>query len=223
MGQLDHLFHNNRRWADEVRTRDPEFFERLSRQQAPEYLWIGCSDSRVPANTIIGLPPGEIFVHRNLANMVKHSDLNCLSVMQFAIDVLQVKHVIICGHYGCAGVKASLSGDRLGLSDNWLGQMRDIREKHGRLLDDCESEALRLDRLCELNVVEQVGYACQTTVVQDAWRRGQALTLHGWVYGLEDGLLHDLHVSTPDPETLNARLGAIPSGRAPLVTDTELY
>jgi carbonic anhydrase len=228
MGKLDHLFHNNREWADEIRARDPEFFERLCRQQAPEYLWIGCSDSRVPANTITGLPPGEIFVHRNLANMVKHSDLNCLSVMQFAIDVLKVKHVIVCGHYGCAGVKTSFSGDRLGLSDNWLAQMRDIREKHEHVLASCENETQRLDRLCELNVVEQVSFACQTTIVQDAWRRGQPLTLHGWVYGLKDGLLHDLHVSASDPESFQSRLskarpGAIKPPAAPALTDTAIY
>ena len=199
MGQLDHLLQNNRDWAAEVCARDPAFFDRLSGQQAPQYLWIGCSDSRVPANTIVDLPPGEVFVHRNLANMVKHADMNCLSVMQFAIDVLQVRHIIICGHYGCSGVRAAFSDERLGISDNWLRQMHDIREKHRDTLGACRDEHHRYNTLCEINVMEQVANACQTTVVQDAWQRGQLLSVHGWIYGVHNGLLRDLQVSADNP------------------------
>ena len=171
---------------------EPDFFSRLSGQQAPRYLWIGCSDSRVPANQIVGLPPGEMFVHRNIANVVVHSDLNCLSVMQFAVEYLRVQHIIVCGHYGCGGVTAALRGDTLGLVDNWLRHVQDIRWKHHRELDALAGDEARRDRLCELNVIEQVINAAQTTVVRDAWARGQALSVHGWVYGLEDGLLRDL-------------------------------
>jgi len=194
MSDLDQLFANNRRWSEGIRGRDPGFFDRLSRQQAPKYLWIGCSDSRVPANEIVDLLPGELFVHRNVANVVVHTDLNCLSVMQFAIDMLKVRHVIVCGHYGCSGVQAALRGDRLGLSDNWLRHIQDVRDKHRAHLSQL-SDAARAERLCELNVIEQVLHVCETTIVRDAWERGQELSVHGWVYGLHDGLLRDLDVT----------------------------
>ena len=176
-------------------SREPGFFTRLAAQQAPDYLWIGCSDSRVPANEIVGLLPGELFVHRNVANVVVHTDLNCLSVLQFAIDVLRVEHVIVCGHYGCGGVRAALSAQRLGLIDNWLRHVQDVRERHAQLVDDVPGDDARVDRLCELNVIDQARHVCETTVVQDAWARGQSLTVHGWVYGLDDGRLRDLNVS----------------------------
>jgi carbonic anhydrase len=191
MRTLAHLFANNRAWSSRIRNQDPEFFARLSRQQRPEYLWIGCSDSRVPANEIVDLLPGELFVHRNVANVVVHTDLNCLAVMQFAIDMLKVEHVIVCGHYGCSGVQAALRGERLGLSDAWLRHIQDVRDKHRAHLSRLP-EAARADRLCELNVIEQVRHVCETTIVRDAWDRGQALSIHGWVYGLHDGLLRDL-------------------------------
>ena len=187
MSALDHLLHNNREWADQVRRDDPQFFKRLSQQQAPKYLWIGCSDSRVPANQIMGLAPGEVFVHRNIANVVVHADLNCLSVIQFAVDLLKVEHILVVGHYGCSGVHASLTGTRVGLADNWLRHVGDVAQKHAALLDGFDSESLRHGRLCELNVIEQVNNVCQTTIVQDAWARGQALSVHGLVYGLHDG------------------------------------
>ena len=192
MSLIDHLFENNRAWAAEHTRRDPEFFRRLSQQQAPEYLWIGCSDSRVPANEIVGLEPGELFVHRNVANVVVHADLNCLSVMQFAVDVLQVKHIIVCGHHGCGGVRAALHNDRIGLADNWLRHVQDVAIKHRAELDALSDVRAREDRLCELNVGEQVVNVCQTTVVRDAWARGQSLAVHGVVYDLRDGLLQDL-------------------------------
>ena len=192
MGQLDHLFAQNRAWADAIRARDPEFFPTLSRQQSPQYLWIGCSDSRVPANEIVNLLPGELFVHRNIANVVVHTDLNCLSVMQFAVDVLKVKHIIVCGHYGCSGVRAALRCDRIGLADNWLRHVQDVCEKHRDCVHAAGGEQARTDRLCELNVIEQVGNVCQTTILRDAWERGQAVTVHGWIYGLEDGLIRNL-------------------------------
>jgi carbonic anhydrase len=192
MLDLTQLLANNRAWAAETTRRDPDFFQRLSQQQAPQHLWIGCSDSRVPANQIVGLPPGEMFVHRNVANVVVHADLNCLSVIQFAVEVLRVRHIIVCGHYGCGGVWAALRNDRLGLIDNWLRHVQDVRGKHRTQLDALPDEARRHDRLCELNVIEQVGNVCQTTVVQDAWERGQSLAVHGWVYGLKDGLVRDL-------------------------------
>jgi carbonic anhydrase len=192
MRALRQLFDNNRVWAERLRRQDPEFFRKLSQQQSPAYLWIGCSDSRVPANEIVGLLPGELFVHRNIANLVVHTDLNCLSVMQFAVDVLQVRHIIVCGHYGCSGVRAALRRDRLGLSDNWLRHVQDVRQKHGDTLAARTSESAAGDCLCELNVIEQVANVCQTTIARDAWERGQALAVHGWVYGLKDGLLRDL-------------------------------
>ena len=198
MRELSQLFENNRRWAARILRQDPEFFSKLSRQQSPAYLWIGCSDSRVPANEIVGLLPGELFVHRNIANLVVHTDLNCLSVMQFAVDVLQVKHVIVCGHYGCSGVGAALRRDRIGLSDNWLRHVQDVRQKHEARLGRAADETAAADLLCELNVIEQVANVCQTTIVRDAWERGQQLIVHGWVYGLSDGLLRDLHTTVAD-------------------------
>ena len=189
---LEDLLRNNRLWAERVRHEDPGFFKRLSRQQAPKYLWIGCSDSRVPANQILGLDPGEVFVHRNIANLVVHTDLNCLSVIQFAIDMLKVEHILIVGHYGCSGVHASLTGSRVGLADNWLRHVGDVAQKHATLLDAVELESMRHARLCELNVIEQVANVCQTTVVQDAWARGQSLSVHGWIYGLHDGKVRQL-------------------------------
>lgn len=200
MRTLSHLFENNRAWAGRLRRQDPDFFRRLSRQQKPGYLWIGCSDSRVPANEIVGLLPGELFVHRNIANLVVHTDLNCLSVMQFAVDILKVRHVIVCGHYGCSGVGTALKRHRIGLSDNWLRHVQDVREKHRDCLASSVSESAACDRLCELNVIEQVANVCQTTIVQDAWKRGQRLSVHGWIYGLEDGLLRDLNMTVTDPE-----------------------
>jgi carbonic anhydrase len=207
MQTLSHLFDNNKAWAGRIRQQDPEFFLKLSRQQLPTYLWIGCSDSRVPANQIVGLAPGELFVHRNLANLVVHTDLNCLSVLQFAVDILKVRHVIVCGHYACSGVQAALRRDRLGLSDNWLRHVQDVREKHeGGGGDDSKAS----DRLCELNVIEQVANVCQTTIARDAWERGQELAVHGWIYGLQDGLLRDLNVTVADfHETLPVYLAAI--------------
>ncbi|MEZ5966310.1 MAG: carbonate dehydratase [Planctomycetota bacterium] len=194
MTELDRLLANNRDWSVRMRRDDPEFFARLAAAQAPKYLWIGCSDSRVPANQIIGLLPGEIFVHRNVANVVLHADLNCLSVLQFAVDVLAVEHVMVTGHYGCGGVAAALADRRLGLVDNWLRHVQDVQRKYETQLEATPAEG-RHDRLCELNVIEQVHNVCQTTIVQDAWTRGQRLLVHGFIYSLDDGLLRDLHVS----------------------------
>jgi carbonic anhydrase len=192
MRTLNHLFANNRAWAAEMIRQDPGFFERLVRQQAPQYLWIGCSDSRVPANQIVGLAAGEMFVHRNVANVVVHTDLNCLSAMQFAVEVLRVKHIIVCGHYGCGGVLGALRDDKLGLIENWLRHVQDVRAKHQAQLDALPTEAERHHRLCELNVLEQVVNVSRTTVVRDAWARGQEVAVHGWVYDIGDGLLRDL-------------------------------
>jgi carbonic anhydrase len=189
------LFENNRAWAEQIRERDPQFFSKLSQQQSPQYLWIGCSDSRVPANEIVGLLPGELFVHRNVANVVVHTDLNCLSVMQFAIDVLKVRHIIVVGHYGCSGVHAALRGDRLGLVDNWLRHVQDVRQKHEQRIAQLSDAGQQGDLLCELNVIEQVTNVCQTSIVRDAWERGQEVSVHGWVYGLKDGLVRDLHMT----------------------------
>ena len=189
---LEELFANNRAWSAAVSEQDPDFFARLSRQQAPQYLWIGCSDSRVPANQIVGLLPGEMFVHRNVANVVVHADLNCLSTIQFAVDVLHVKHIIVCGHYGCAGVRAALLDEKLGLIDNWLRHVQDVREKHRGELESLRDDDERHARLCELNVIDQVENVTSTTVVRDAWARGDQLTVHAWIYSLTDGLLHDL-------------------------------
>ncbi len=198
MRSLARLFGTNRAWAESVRNQDPEFFEKLVSQQSPDYLWIGCADSRVPANEIVGLLPGELFVHRNVANVVVHTDLNCLSVLQYAVDVLDVEHVIVCGHYGCGGVQAALRGSRLGLIDNWLRHVQDVRKKHAVSIDALPDDAARLHRLCELNVMEQVLNVCETTIVQSAWDRGKKLEVHGWIYDLKDGLLNDLAVCVAD-------------------------
>ena len=195
MSALQHLFEKNRAWADRIRQEDPEFFLKLSQQQSPDYLWIGCSDSRVPANEIVDLLPGELFVHRNIANLVVHTDLNCLSVIHFAVDILKVRHVIVCGHYGCSGVRAALRRDRLGLSDNWLRHIQDVQQKHAATVASAGDDAQAADRLCELNVIEQVVNVCETTIARDAWERGQELTVHGWAYGLKDGLVRDLKTS----------------------------
>jgi carbonic anhydrase len=199
MDTLPHLLQQNKAWADSIRRRDPQFFEKLSLQQSPEYLWIGCSDSRVPANEIIGLLPGEVFVHRNVANVVVHTDLNCLSVIQFAVDVLKVKHIMVVGHYGCGGVRAVVRCERVGLADNWLRHVQDVQEKHNACLCQLEENA-RGARLCEFNVIEQVANVWQTSIVRDAWARGQELTIHGWIYGLRDGLLRDLNCSASNPQ-----------------------
>jgi carbonic anhydrase len=191
---LSELFAKNRAWAAEMTRQDPQFFSRLASQQAPQYLWIGCSDSRVPANQIVGLLPGEMFVHRNVANVVVHADVNCLSAMQFAVDVLRVRHIIVCGHYGCGGVLAALRDERLGLVDNWLRHVQDVRIKHKTEMEALATEAQRHRRLCELNVIEQVQNVSQTTVVREAWSRGQPLAIHGWVYDVADGLLRDLDI-----------------------------
>jgi len=192
MRSLSHLIENNRAWSERRRQIDPEFFARLSQQQRPRYLWLGCADSRVPANDIVGLLPGELFVHRNIANVVVHTDLNCLSVLQFAVDVLNIEHVIVCGHYGCSGVSAALQNQRVGLADNWLRHVQDVHSKHETRVAAMPDTPHRIDRLCELNVIEQVANVCQTTIVRDAWERGKELAVHGWVYGLKDGLVRDL-------------------------------
>ena len=194
MSDLAHLLANNREWSEAIRAKEPDFFKQLEGVQKPEYLWICCSDSRVPANQITGLLPGEVFVHRNVANVVVHTDLNCLSVIQFAVEVLKVRHVLVVGHYGCGGVLAALSNRRLGLIDNWLRHIQDVRNKHAQLLERFPEEE-RHDRLCELNVIEQVSNVCATTIVQEAWEKGQDLTVHGWVYRLSNGLIRDLKVS----------------------------
>lgn len=201
---LDHLFHNNAQWVDEMLAADPDYFRRLKDQQSPEFLWIGCSDSRVPANQIIGLPPGEVFVHRNIANVVVHTDLNCLSVLQFAVDRLKVRHVMVVGHYGCSGVGAALFSRRVGLADNWLRHIEDVRHKHAQLLDNWPLGEARHRRLVELNAVEQVVNVCHTTIVQDAWARDQPLTIHGWVYGVHDGRLRNLGMTVSEPGALDA-------------------
>jgi carbonic anhydrase len=194
------LLQNNRDWANNITERDPGFFKKLAGQQSPEYFWIGCSDNRVPANDLLGLLPGELFVHRNIANVVVHTDLNCLSVLQFAVDVLKVKHIIVCGHYGCSGVHAALTRRRVGLADNWLQHVQDVHEKHAHCFHESMSERSRHDRLCELNVLEQVDNICRTTIVRDAWERGQPLTIHSLIYGVGDGLLRALSSSIENPE-----------------------
>lgn len=204
MSSLSTLIEKNRRWAAETGERDPDFFPRLARQQKPEYLWIGCADSRVAANTICGLDPGEIFVHRNIANVVVHTDLNMLSVLQYAVDALKVKNVIVCGHYGCGGVLAAMQGVRLGLIDNWLRHIQDVQTKYQDDLDQLDSPQAQSDRLCELNVIEQLANVCRTSVVQDAWDRGQSLTVHGLIYGLQDGLLRELKVRVSGPDELDS-------------------
>jgi carbonic anhydrase len=203
---LSDLFERNRDWADAMTARDPEFFTRLTQQQTPKYLWIGCSDSRVPANEIVDLPPGAMFVHRNVANVVVQTDFNCLSVLQYAIDVLKVEHVIVCGHYGCGGVKAADANSKFGLIDNWLRHIQDVKEKHRACLDALTGDPdYRLDRLCELNVIEQAHNVCETTVVQDAWERGQKVAVHGWIYRLRDGLLRDLDITVTGYDELAER------------------
>jgi len=200
VSKLDVLFEKNRDWALSVKTSDPLFFEKLSAQQSPDYLWIGCSDSRVPANQIVGLMPGEVFVHRNVANMVVHTDLNCLTVLQYAVDVLQVKHVMVVGHYGCGGVAAAYENADNGLIDNWLRNIKDVQHHHQLQLDAIEDKTQRLELLCELNVISQVSNVCHTTIVQNAWQRGQPLAVHGWVYSLKDGLLKDLNCTVDSLE-----------------------
>ncbi|MDI1253281.1 carbonate dehydratase [Thermomonas sp.] len=208
MSALDQLLRNNRDWAERVSREDPDFFERLSTQQAPKYLWIGCSDSRVPANQVVDLTPGEVFVHRNIANVVVHTDLNCLSVIQFAVDVLKVEHILVVGHYGCGGVHAALTNARVGLADNWIRHVGDVAVKHADLLESIDGANLRHDRLCELNALEQVAHVCQTTIVQDAWAHGQQLSVHGWVYTLRDGLVHDLGLDVNAPAVLESQYAA---------------
>lgn len=204
MDELTHLAANNRRWAEAIKAQDPDFFERLSLQQSPEYLWIGCADSRVPANQIIGLDPGEIFVHRNVANLVVHTDLNLLSVLQFAVEYLKVKHVIVCGHYGCGGVAAAYDSKSLGLIDNWLRNIKDTYHRHRDELETLPTREARIDRLCELNVIAQVNRVAQTPIVQNAWQRGQSLSIHGWIYSIRDGLLQDLKVRVSQAEQVDA-------------------
>lgn len=202
MNKLPQLFANNRAWAEALNREKPGFFQQLSGQQSPKYMWIGCADSRVPANEIVGLMPGEVFVHRNVANVVVHTDLNCLSVLQYAVDVLRVEHVIVCGHYGCGGVQAAWSGASLGLIDNWIRHVKDVAEKYGADIAKRPDEQTRMDRLCELNVIEQVLHVCRTTIVLDAWKRGQPLTVHGWVYRLQTGLLKEISVCIDGSQSL---------------------
>ncbi|MCK5739685.1 carbonate dehydratase [bacterium] len=196
------LFEQNQAWAKKVKADDPDFFKKLSRQQQPEYLWIGCADSRVPANQIVGMLPGELFVHRNIANMVIHTDLNCLSVLQYAVDVLKVKHIIICGHYGCGGIQAAMENRKHGLIDNWLRHIKDVYRYHQAQIDVLKTDTEKLNLLCELNVQEQVANVCHTTIVQNAWNSGQELAVHGWIYSIDDGILHDLNISFNCPDEI---------------------
>ena len=198
MKTLKKFFESNRKWAEKIKETDPDFFAKLSRQQTPEYLWIGCSDSRVPSNQIAGMLPGEIFVHRNIANVVIHTDLNCLSVLQFAVEVLKVKHIIVCGHYGCGGIKAALERTSYGLIDTWLRHIKDVYRYHQEKLDEIKDEEDKLNLLCELNVIEQVANVCHTSIVQKAWKAGQELSVHGWIYSIEDGILKDLEVTVDE-------------------------
>jgi len=198
------LFEQNRAWAAKIKQEDPDFFLRLSQQQNPEILWIGCSDSRVPANQLLRLAPGEVFVHRNIANVVVHTDLNCLSVIQYAVEVLKVRHIIVCGHYGCGGVEAALGNQELGLIDNWLRHIKDVYRYHESKIDACANPRERLDLLCELNVIEQVANVCHTTIVQRAWKSGHDLAVHGWIYSIEDGILKDLAVGVSGKEGISA-------------------
>jgi carbonic anhydrase len=204
MKDLKRLLDQNRAWAANIKANDPEFFQTLAKQQSPTFLWIGCADSRVPATQLVGMVPGEMFVHRNVANVVDHTDFNCLSVMQYAVDVLKVDHIIVCGHHGCGGVKAAMDNLQLGLIDNWLRHVQDVLHEHEDLLSKFDDQEKRLNRLCELNVIEQVFNVGRTTIVQSAWQRGQELVIHGWIYGLEDGLLRDLGVSIDNAEGLAA-------------------
>jgi carbonic anhydrase len=216
---LSSLFANNRAWARRISERDPDFFKSLAGQQSPRYLWIGCADSRVPANEIVGLMPGQLFVHRNVANVVVHTDLNCLSVLQYAIDVLKVEHVIVCGHYGCGGVRAAYQRSSLGLIDNWLRHVQDVRDRHEALIDTAADDEVRIDRLCELNVVEQVRHVCQTTIIKDAWQRNQPVTVHGWIYDVADGLLRDLMCAVSSSEELTVVYQCAIEHAARLVVD----
>lgn len=202
MPKLEDLLTNNRKWSDDIKSSDPGFFPTLAQQQNPDYLWVGCSDSRVPANEIVGLLPGELFVHRNVANMVVHTDMNLLSVLQYAVDVLQVEHIIVCGHYGCGGVRAALRNDELGIIDNWLRAIKDLAYQKRSILDGIEDESERVNRLCEMNVVRQVKNLCHTSIVQNCWSRQQPLAVHGWIYGLDDGLIKDLDVTVNSREQL---------------------
>ncbi|MBN8442126.1 MAG: carbonate dehydratase [Thauera sp.] len=197
---IDHLFANNKAWSERMHSEDPDYFSRLVQQQSPEYLWIGCSDSRVPANQIIGLAPGEVFVHRNIANVVVHTDLNALSVIHYAVEMLRVKHILVVGHYGCGGVKAALNDNRTGLTDNWLRHVQDVRDRHEAKLAGIDDPALRVNRLCEFNAMQQVVNVCQTSILREAWARGQQVTVHGWCYSLENGLVNDLEVSASSRE-----------------------
>ena len=210
MKDLKRLLDQNKAWAEGIKATDPGFFQTLAKQQSPKFLWIGCADSRVPATQLVGLVPGEMFVHRNVANVVVHTDFNCLSVMQFAVDVLKVEHIIVCGHHGCGGVKAAMDNLPLGLIDNWLRHVQDVLQVHEGALEQIEDESRRLDRLCELNVIEQVFNASRTSIVQNAWQRGQELVVHGWIYGLEDGLLRDLGISIDSVDELTKRVGEQP-------------
>jgi len=210
MHPLKHLFDNNARWVRAQTANDVDYFTRLSTQQSPEYLWIGCSDSRVPANQIIGLEPGEVFVHRNVANVVVHTDMNCLSVIQFAIEVLRVKHIIVCGHYGCGGVLTAMDNQQHGLIDNWLRHIKDVYSKYQAEVDMLKDEEARRDRMCELNVREQVANVCHTTIVQNAWQRGQNLSVHGWVYGIKDGMLKDLKLTVSGLDQLSTIFAMAP-------------
>lgn len=212
MKNIDELINRNREWARQIKERDDDFFRRLAENQSPEFLWVGCSDSRVPPTTLVGLSSGDLFVHRNVANVVVHTDLNCLSVLQYAIEVLQVKHIIVCGHYGCGGVDAALQNLKLGLIDNWLRHVQDVMGKHGALLEKIEDGDARLNKLCELNVIEQVINVCQTTIVQSAWERGQLLAVHGWIYGIHDGLLRDLSLCITSQEGMRRGYQAAISG-----------
>ena len=205
MKDLKQILDQNRSWAEKIKASDPQFFPTLAKQQSPRFLWIGCADSRVPATQLAGMMPGEMFVHRNVANVVDHTDFNCLSVMQYAVDVLKVEHIIVCGHHGCGGVKAAMDNLQLGLIDNWLRHVQDVLHEHQELLADIEDEEKRLDRLCELNVVKQVLNVGRTTIVQSAWQRGQEVVVHGWIYGLQDGLLRDLGVSIDSAENLSRK------------------
>ncbi len=205
MAEIKELFDNNVAWTKAINAEDPEFFTKLSQQQAPEYLWIGCSDSRVPANEIVGLLPGELFVHRNVANAVVHTDLNCLSVIQYAVDVLKVKHIIVCGHYGCGGVRAAMKQNRVGLVDHWLRHIRDVYHKHEKELLKIEDEEQRWDKLCELNVIEQTYNVCHTNIIQGAWERGQPLSVHSWIYSIKDGLIRDLGLEVSSQDEISER------------------
>jgi carbonic anhydrase len=204
MRLLKHLLDNNKRWAGKIKAASPDFFKKLSEQQNPEYLWIGCSDSRVPANEIVNLLPGEIFVHRNIANVVVHTDLNCLSVIQYAVDILKIKHIIVCGHYGCGGIKAALENREHGLIDNWLRHIKDVYRYHQQKIDAMNDEREKTNLLCELNVIEQVANVCHTTFVQNAWQRGQQLAVHGWIYSIENGILKDLDVCITGPDEISS-------------------